>query len=119
MSKVKGISNEIAKILTEYTTIIETGISIAKDDVAKRTAKNLRKTSPEGDTKSYRKGWTVSTIRTAKIVHNKTDYQLTHLLENGHAKVNGGRVSPIVHIKPAEETAIKEYIDAVEKVIKK
>ena len=117
MANIKGITNEIAKILTEYSKEIEVGVSLAKDDVSNRTAKNLKNTSPKGPTGNYAKGWTVSNINGKKVVHNKTDYQLTHLLEYGHVKVNGGRVEAKPHIRPAEEEAIKEFNDAIKKVL--
>ncbi|WP_133016242.1 HK97 gp10 family phage protein [Clostridium cuniculi] len=123
MSKVNinGISKEFAKILSDYKEEVEEGISIAGDKVAKKTVSNLRKNSPKRKKNggAYAKGWRVSTIKGKRIIHNKTKYQLTHLLENGHAKVNGGKVDGIPHIKPAEEEAIKEYVSEVKKVIKR
>ncbi|MCI6692505.1 MAG: HK97 gp10 family phage protein [Clostridium sp.] len=116
-TKIKGISNEITRILKEYSDEIEFGMLTIRDGVTKKTAKNLKQTSPK-KTGDYRKGWRVTDIKGKKIIHNKTDYQLTHLLENGHAKVSGGRVAPKVHIRPAEEQAIKEYIDLTEKLIR-
>lgn len=122
MSKinVKGISNEFAKILSEYKKEVKEGISIAGDKVAKKTVSNLRKNSPKRKKNGgeYAKGWRITTIKGKRIIHNRTKYRLTHLLENGHAKVNGGRVPGKPHIKPAEEEAIKEYVSEVEKIIK-
>ena len=120
MAKIKGITNEIAKILTEYSNEIEVGMSLTKDDVSKKTAQNLKNTSPKKKGKGggrYAKGWTVSDIRGKKVIHNKTYYQLTHLLEYGHAKVNGGRVDAIPHIRPAEEEAIKEFNEQIRRFL--
>lgn len=72
-------------------------------------------------TNDYRKGWKVKKGKRASvggvcqvIVHNRTDYQLTHLLEYGHVKVYyghrlKGRVAAKVHIKPVEEATIAEF----------
>lgn len=122
LTKIKGISKELSKILQEYTEEVEVGMMHASDDVARKTVKQLKSTSPKSKGKrkgSYAKGWRVSNIYGKKVIHNKTDYQLTHLLENGHAKKGGGRVAAIVHIRPAEEQAIKDFIEETEKVIRR
>lgn len=116
--KIKGLSNEIVRSLAEYTTEITKGIEKEKETVAEKAVKRLRETSPEGATKKYKKGWRVSDIDGKKVVHNKTNYQVTHLLEYGHAKVNGGRVAAKPHIRVVEEQVIKEFTEGVEKVIK-
>ena len=46
-SKIKGISNEFAKILSEYKDEIEEGMSSVKEEVAKETVKELKSTSPK------------------------------------------------------------------------
>lgn len=115
--KVDQLANEISKSLREYTTEVEEGLEEVKKEVAKEGVKQLKKTSPKltGD---YAKGWRVKRVGTAQVIHNATDYQLTHLLEKGHAKRGGGRVPPKVHIAPVEEKVIEEFEKRVEKVIR-
>lgn len=115
--RLNELTKEVTKALQQYTDEVEKGIEEAGTKVAKNTVKNLKKTSPK-ETGSYAKGWRVAKVKGKRIIHNKTDYQLTHLLENGHAKANGGRVAARVHIRPAEQKAIEEYVEEVEKVVR-
>ena len=103
MTRIRGINNEITRALQQYSSEVE-------------AVKTLKSTSPS-ETGSYKKGWRVKQVGTAKVVHNATDYQLTHLLEHGHAKKNGGRVAPRVHIKPVEEKAIEDFERAIREEI--
>lgn len=115
--KIDDLANEIANQIALYTTAVEEEVEAAKEEVSKKTVNELKNSSPElsGD---YRKGWTRKKEGDAIIIHNKTDYQLTHLLEYGHVNRDGGRTPAKVHIRPAEEKAVQEYLDRVERTIK-
>src|SRR5690625_2098274 len=115
MSKI-NLDKEIADILAQFSSEVEEGMEKTKGKVARKGAKTLRETSPK-KTGGYAKGWTATKRGTSYIIRNRTSYQITHLLEKGHAKVGGGRVAPRVHIAPVEEQVIKEYEDGVVKVI--
>lgn len=106
MSETDKFSKELFKILETYKADVMDSLQKSVNETAKETVKELKSTSPK-QTGEYAKGWRVkkdnSTIFDCKVViHNKTHYQLTHLLENGHALSNGrGRTKPQPHIAPA------------------
>ena len=111
----------IKDILNEYSIDIQEAITKDAQDVAKEAVSELKNTSPKL-TGSYRKGWRVKTDKGKGfvdcIVHNATDYQLTHLLEKPHLKRNGGLTTPKVHIYPVEQKSVKQYETDVENIIK-
>jgi len=115
--RVDDLSKEIAQALKSFTSDIEQGLEKSKKESSENAVKELKSSSPK-KTGSYAKGWRVKRIGSSYVVHNKTDYQLTHLLEKGHAKRGGGRVWAIPHIKPVEERAIIGYEKQLEKVIR-
>jgi hypothetical protein len=117
VANINNLANEIARELQRYTNLVTEEVEVAKDEVAKDLVSELKQTSPK-ETGSYRKGWRIKRERNKLIVHNKTNYQLTHLLEHGHAKAGGGRVPAKVHIRPAEEKAVADYLDRVERAIR-
>lgn len=117
MVKISDLSGEITRILRTYTGEVVEGIERAKERAAKNAVKRLKKTSPKR-TGEYAQGWRAKKVGSAWVAYNATKYQLTHLLEHGHAKRGGGRVPGIPHIGPAEDEAIKEYTEEVERVIR-
>jgi CubicO group peptidase (beta-lactamase class C family) len=116
MASIGDLSNQIARELQRYANVVAEDVDTAVEDVANELVDDLKETSPEltGD---YRKGWRVKNVRGVRIVHNKTNYQLTHLLEKGHAKVGGGRVPAKVHIEPAEGRAIDELVNRITQAV--
>ena len=52
------------------------------------------------------------------VVHSKR-YQLTHLLEFGHAKRGGGRTRAFPHIAPAEQAGIEQLARDIERDLQK
>ncbi|MBJ8027760.1 HK97 gp10 family phage protein [Bacillus cereus group sp. N21] len=117
MASIDSLANEIARELQRYSNVIEEDIEKAADEVSDDLVDDLQQKSPK-KTGAYRKGWRKKKEGNKYIVHNKTRYQLTHLLEKGHAKKGGGRVAAKVHIAPAEERAVNDFIDRVEGAIR-
>lgn len=111
------LSGEVSKALKEYTTDVVEGIHEMADDLAKEALPKLKGTSPErsGD---YRKGWRRKRESNKVRIHNKTDYQLTHLLEKGYTARNGKRVKPQVHIEPVEQEIIEKAGKLAEQIVR-
>lgn len=119
---IDQLAAEIAKGLREFSGEVVEKVDISSERVGKEAVKMLKQTSPKR-TGKYAKSWRMATFASKgqpskRVVHN-TRWQLTHLLENGHAKVNGGRVEGIPHIRPAEEMVIKQFVAEVKEAIER
>lgn len=105
---------QIEDILDDYVEEVQDATDKAIKEVARQSVKTLKATSPT-KTGDYAKGWATKKVDGGLVVYNKTDWQLTHLLENGHVVKPSpkhpnkmSRVAPRKHIKPVEEWASNE-----------
>lgn len=111
------IDKAIKDALEDYADTVFLDLDDTVKKVAKDTVNNLKKTSPRrtGEyAKSWKKKMEKGRISSSAIVYNEDHYRLTHLLENGHAKVNGGRTKAIPHIYQAEQNAIDQFTKELE-----
>jgi len=113
MVSINQLNNEIMRQLNIYTNEVQDKIIHTQEELGKEAVKELKSNSPK-DTGDYRKGWRLKKEKDKVIIHNKTNYQLTHLLEKGHANRDGGRTPPQVHIAPVEERIVGDFIERVE-----
>ncbi|MFB5249640.1 HK97 gp10 family phage protein [Bacillus mycoides] len=112
---MNDFASEIARELQRYANVVEEELTTAQEDVADIAVGKLKQNSPK-KTGGYRKGWRKKKDGNSVVIHN-TKGQLTHLLENGHAKAGGGRVPEKVHIRPVEEYVIDELPRRIERAI--
>ena len=113
-----NLGSEIEKILAEYEGEVQENLDTITKQVGKKGVLALKNESlskfPDSKKHKMRYGntWTSKTekgrLYTKVIIYSKMP-GLPHLLENGHAKVNGGRVPGRAHIAPIEEKLVKQY----------
>ena len=122
--KVDDLSKAILEELKNYEGVTEEAAWNGVSDTSKTALQELRSAHPSGSGRygswdKYNRGWTVKKTKRDKTatIHNATDYQLTHLLEKGHAKVKGGRTRAFPHIAPVAEKCEDELLKNIRKYI--
>lgn len=120
--KIDDLGKAIQKIIDDYSEEANDVVEEVIPKVGKKAVNELKKKSPK-QTKRYAKGWKSKQekerLSSKVIVYNKDRYQLTHLLEKGHANRGGGRTSGIPHIKPVEENVSNEAIRLIREGIER
>lgn len=116
-SNVDKLAGEVATMLETYTDEVTEAVKAECETVADECLKEIRAASPV-KTGKYKKGWKKKVEYEGKEdirirVYNAKCPGLTHLLEKGHARVNGGRVAAIPHIEPAEQHAAEKLVNKV------
>ena len=112
--------------LNDYVGVTDEACDKGVSETAKTALQELRSAHPAGSGEygswnKYNRGWKVMQTKTDKryhrkaTIHNATDYRLTHLLEKGHAKVNGGRTRAFPHIAPVAQKAEDELLNNIKK----
>ena len=112
---IDSLAAEVMKGLTEYADLATDDMKKAVKDAGKTVRKEIQSGAPS-DTGAYAKSWAVKTVKETSnslelTVHSKNRYQLAHLLEFGHAKRGGGRVSGKAHW-----TIVKKVDKGTEKI---
>ena len=120
---VDQMADAIMDGLLEYA---ELATDTMKDCVKKVGNTVKKETQANAPVKSgrYKKSWAVKRQKETSttlemVVHTPNRYQLTHLLEKGHAKRGGGRVKALPHIGPAEEKGIRMLENSIRKGLSK
>ena len=106
----KVIDQELSDYIKETTSTMREVV----EEVTDSAVDTLKISSPR-KTGKYARGWkskstSDSPTGLTRTIHNRTP-GLTHLLENGHAKQNGGRVEGQKHIEIVEKSAVKSLED--------
>ena len=130
--KPEDLQSVLKDYLENYVEVIQDDVEEATDTITKEAKNELRQVSREkfklhGRDTPYYQGWAIrmgartrkSNYRYTKVIWNKTNYQLTHLLEFGHATRNGGQTKPRPHIRPVEEKYGTKFADLLGKKIRR
>lgn len=122
---IDGLSDAINQELTIYSKHITDGIKSEAKKSMKELVEKTKATAPVGKRhRHYRDSITSrkesENDRSVKYLWyvKGSDYRISHLINNGHALKNGGRINGTKFITKAHDQVIKNYEENVKKVIK-
>lgn len=114
------LASVLNKALAKYGDEVLEDVEAVTKSVAREAVSELKSTAPSGG--SYARGWSHkaqkgSTYKLSETVYNRTDPQLTHLLEKPHNTGGGGhypkKVDYTGNIAKVEEEYTKKYMEEV------
>lgn len=122
---IDRLTETIQAELTVYGQNVIDGIKTKAKQSMDQLVKDTKTTAPVGNRKKHYRD-SIKSKKTSEDDRSVSytwyvdgpDYRLSHLLENGHALRNGGRVEGTHFIKNASDPILEQYIKAVEEVIK-
>jgi len=121
------IKKAVMEALDNYSNEVTETV---KDEITKANREALRTVKRKSPilTGDYRKGWSAKKMYENSTairfyIYNKTDWQLTHLLEYGHVMWLWGiptnkRVEAIPHIRPTAEAAKRKLPEGIKARLK-
>ena len=120
--KIDQMASAIQECLDEYKDMAVDEMKKAIKQAGKTVKTDINSSAPVL-TGKYAKSWTSrvtaeNAVSMEVTVYSPSRYRLAHLLENGHAKRNGGRVKAIPHIKPAEDHGMEQLENDLEKALR-
>ncbi len=114
------LSQSIKKLIDSYTDRVADGIQSTIKKITEKSASELQATSPKR-TGDYARDWRGKVFEhgsyTYGEVYNQKHYQVTHLLEFGHANKSGGRTKAFEHVLPVNDEAVKEFETEIKRII--
>jgi hypothetical protein len=119
--KLAELEASISEELKAYTSAVMQGIRAAADRASKEMTAAIVADSPVR-TGKYKKSWRVKNELTDShfklTTYNTRTPNLTAVLETGRRTKSGKRIEPRPHIKRNEKTAVKKYLEEVDRIIK-
>lgn len=116
---IDDIASEIAEMVKAETEETRQAADEAAKKAITKARDELKATSPRR-TGKYARGW--KTRKAEKFyfyeAYNSTKPEITHLLNTGHAKQNGGRLPGDHHIDTADANANRNFLEELDRILK-
>ena len=121
--EIDNLSKCITEIFNDYVDEIDDAVKSITDETIKDAQKEVKIKSPKNKG-NYAESWNITTRNNkngtySKVVYNKEYPSLTHLLEFGKKKKNGGYVNPQPHIRETEDKYREKFVEEFEREAKR